>query len=422
MRLLFVLSVAVLVAVVATPALGVDGFTSDPGNLTLTAVPAAGVEGDSIKIEGEGWPTLSEVAIQTCGNLGLRGSSDCDVQNTTLTVTNKQGQLATFHTVTSPPVDCPCSIKVEAIGQIEQGYVAYELQGYPVSELVRPPDQALQSLDVEARLVGTGPWTAWLGLSPRRTLELTLTNLSNAPVSNAPIVVRTGRGADAMEIVDTSAYPIPDIPPGRATVVEIPVDLSAPAWGAYSVQGEVGVYPRQADFSAETKEWPIFGIVLLIALLQFPIFKGRNWARARLADLSEASALSASSPEAFAEQEPELLPAPVQVPASAPDIEVVPAVAVAAVVSDESEVVPMPIPIAIGVGESWSAQIPVEFQPVPAGQTPIVTVSFEKSAAGDSAAPRIIGITIGGDIELRLRSLDEAEALHAGPDLEAELA
>jgi hypothetical protein len=225
--------------------------------------------GETVTVDLAGWPA-GNVYIEVCGNEARRGSSDCDLTTAMTAFVRPDGSGRALFKLGTPPIGCPCVVRVSDLGQTVNVSTPITVSDVKVlSDEERPSSARLErKLEVvSATLVGSGPWTAYLGAAGRRTLELTLRNTGGAPLTNPGLSIAVGRWNDTNTIV-----PTPDLgtlKPGDVRTYEIPVTLELPVFGRYTVDGEVLGLDEVVSFRATTTThpWGLGGVVVLVVAL-----------------------------------------------------------------------------------------------------------------------------------------------------------
>ncbi|HET6952202.1 MAG TPA: hypothetical protein VFI47_17610 [Acidimicrobiales bacterium] len=227
---------------------------------SATVSPQAVAIADVIEVIGVGWQPGSLVTAVLCGNGAARGSLDC-VAAGRETGVDSEGAFHMSLTVTAPPSPCPCVVAVSAVPGPDHTLVPLEIEGAPTGP---PDDQGAPAprLVVDARLEGSGPWTAWFGASGERILVLTVRNTGTAP-ADMRLAVAVGRGdtADVAIGVDDPGQ----LEPGDSRTLRIPVRFEPLGFGRHIVAGEVAAPGAVAPFEVHTSihPWGVFGAVLL---------------------------------------------------------------------------------------------------------------------------------------------------------------
>src|SRR5262245_60395926 len=77
---------------------------------TLTVTPASASVGSTVAVQGRGFPAqVYNLQVAVCGNLGLKGTGDCD-QGAARTTFTGDGSFSLNLPVAMPPTPCPCAI------------------------------------------------------------------------------------------------------------------------------------------------------------------------------------------------------------------------------------------------------------------------------------------------------------------------
>lgn len=161
--------------------------------------------------------------------------------------------------------------------------VPFEVVGAPTA----PPQAEVTSrrLNVDPRLTGSGPLTAFFGGTAKRELLLTVTNTGSAPLVDQPVSLTFGKGDDPTDpLLTAEGLPVTigSLEVGASTEIRVPVVIDAPAFGQYTVKGLfIGVDAVSVDgepndagdetFSVTTTTYP-WGLILIgWLLLQIPL-------------------------------------------------------------------------------------------------------------------------------------------------------
>ena len=258
--------VAVLLAVLAM--LGLTGGTWAPAladepasGLTATVTPGTAGYGDRVKVEGSGWPAMTQVQAVVCGDLAIGGSAACDQTTAVLGVANVDGEVDIDMVVGNPPRPCPCVVRLASYtGPALAVDMPLVISGHPVGT---PPTPALPlpNLHVkEVRLEGSGGIGAFFGASPARTLVVTIENRGTAPAVNPPIKVGVGKSEETKPNVGIGRdLTIEPLQSGR---IEMKVELPFAAVGTWHVVGSVGEGDLGTTFETTWGAYP-WGLIAL---------------------------------------------------------------------------------------------------------------------------------------------------------------
>ncbi|OLT24953.1 hypothetical protein BJF79_44580 [Actinomadura sp. CNU-125] len=233
--------------------------------------------GERVTVELTGWPA-GNVLAELCGNRARRGTVDCAVGASAGTYV-REGKAATVVlTAAKPPVACPCVIAVRPVTGGAARTVPIEVTGVRTSASAaepatgRAPARRLTATKVS--VTGGGPGPGWLAGTARRTLRVTLRNNGTATLTDPPLTLTAGRGDQPARIVD--APPLGVLEPGAERTYDIPVVLDAPAFGRYTIRGEIAGLDEPIAFTAETASYPWAFPILGALLVPVPLLTARR--------------------------------------------------------------------------------------------------------------------------------------------------
>ncbi|MFD0684303.1 hypothetical protein [Actinomadura fibrosa] len=248
----------------AAPAVLPIGFAVAAGPASAAA-PGPSVEidrtearvGDTVTVDLNAWPS-GNVLIELCGNGGARGSADCAVAAAATTFADARGRGTAMVTVVKPPIGCPCVISARPVAGGRARTVPLAVRGVPtLSAAQRRAVSAAPARDLAVsgvRVTGGGPVAAWFGGPAERTVTFTLRNTGAAPVTDPPLTLAAGRGAEPTGVLD--APEIGTLAPGQRRTYSVRARLPGPAFGRYTVVGELTGVDRPARFTARTSSYP----------------------------------------------------------------------------------------------------------------------------------------------------------------------
>jgi hypothetical protein len=266
-----VLTVLVAVGMPSTPAAPAE--RAAPPSAAVS--PAQTAPGQRVLVSGNGWPASSQIAVEVCGEEGRYGSSDCDLQSSTVVGSDPSGAFGTQITVQIPPKPCPCVVHVSSLSHGKSLVVPIEIVGAPMVALApETPSTPIQPITIERMELTGGSWPAWLAWPAQRTLVLTLRNTSGDSIDELQVLVATGRESNPDD-----PQPAPrqkPLGPGEVRTIRVPVAFGAPSIGTYGVRIRVvadGVTTTRR-LTTSTYPWGIFAIaVVLFALVVFFLVK-----------------------------------------------------------------------------------------------------------------------------------------------------
>jgi hypothetical protein len=274
---------ALLVAAATT--MGVVGSGTPVGAATPEVVvsPGSVQPGQSVLVHGYGFPPTIDLGAQVCGNDALDGSADCALSSSQEIATTSFGQFELSMVVALPPVPCPCVVYITSGSLDITPTGPITIVGAPTAPL-RKGETAAVTRPLEVRgvgLSGWGPWTAWFGASPERTMTLRVHNPNTAPYEQPPLVLRVGRPGSQGSVVSTRD--VGTLAAGETKTITVPVTLSPLSFGTEQVHGTVGFTGYTGTFSDDTVVVPWGLIAVALVLIQVILLAIRNRVRRRVA-------------------------------------------------------------------------------------------------------------------------------------------
>jgi hypothetical protein len=264
--------------------LGVVPQPTQDQSRTASVAPAITKVGDPLIVTGSGWPAGSIVTTAVCGNNYLNGSIDCELTGQGQSTANSTGEIAVQVGLPQlPPTPCPCVVHVAAFADTNTVDIPITIVGAPTATPTKTPN--VRSLDVSARLSGSGPLSAYLGGVARRDLIISVTNTSAFELANPVLNLFVGRGENpASPLIGPSGQQpsLGIIAPGQTVEYRQSVTLGPPAFGQYRVRGEfIGLDSITVDqqkvnagvlsFSVATSSYPWLLILIAWLVLQIPL-------------------------------------------------------------------------------------------------------------------------------------------------------
>lgn len=259
-----------------------EGFEGATVQLSDGSVPA----GEWIGVEGRSFPPGGIVLVEVCG-WHVQPALGCDDATAVPAAVDAVGSFATLLHVEEPLVPCPCTVRVRAQDE-RDGVVSVPIVIEGVAVLDEPagsgPAQEALPADLqvsEVALDGNGPWTAWFGAPPSRTLRYTITNVGVTPVDEVVVRLRGPSEGGGGEELD--APRVGSLDPGEAKSFELTVDLPAFATGEHQIEGTVEGGEEVRSFTATTSTFPwMLALVPALVVLEVLLLVGRNLLRDRL--------------------------------------------------------------------------------------------------------------------------------------------
>ncbi|WP_289009942.1 hypothetical protein [uncultured Thermomonospora sp.] len=224
--------------------------------------------GQTLTVRLVGWPA-GNVLVELCGNEGLRGTVDCAVASSASTYVQEGRTATVMLSVGKPPIGCPCVVSVRPVSGGTARTVPIKVSGVPtLSEAERRTATAAGSsrklTATKVTVTGGGPGEAWFGGTAHRTLRVTLRNEGTATLTDPPLSLTVGRGPEPTEPITAPA--LGTLAPGQERTYAIPFSVGAPAFGRYTVRGEITGLDEPISFTAHTSSYP-WALPVLAALV-----------------------------------------------------------------------------------------------------------------------------------------------------------
>jgi len=251
------------------------------------------IPGERVNVEGLDFPSHALVNLELCG-LDAQRASDCLTGGAVSTVASGNGFFVTPLVIGVPPVDCPCVI--QAVGPALAAPVTAPilLKGVPTATTIPPTASFHTRGTVEIQHVsvsGSGPWEAWFGGSPLRTVVLDVANTTS----------RSQAVSLKMSLGDGQALKTPRlgrIPADSTKRFSLLVTLPAFSFGTQSIQGKLaaeGIGSSRFDARVFSVPWALLALIWLVVVAAIGFLIDRSIA-SRQARPDENPQLLASLP------------------------------------------------------------------------------------------------------------------------------
>ena len=263
---------------------------------------------EQVTVTGRNFPPDSDIQTQVCGNNALNGSADC-VQSTAQEVsTTKSGLFQMQLDVTIPAKPCPCVVMAIDFSSSLTPTAPINIIGAPVAT---PKGSSIHKLQVlDAYLTGNGPWTAWFGAPPQRTLVITVRNPNTSAYVNPPLILAIGNAGDTTTHEATTQN-LATIGANAVKTYQIPVSFPAVSVGEHQVVGIVGDAGLSKSFKVQTWLFPWGLLVVILIVLELILLAITRYFRERRRRREEAEAAAALA------ESPDVAPPTGEVPAVA---------------------------------------------------------------------------------------------------------
>ena len=287
---------SLVVVVAAALSLGVSdvagaGAGSPPTSEPSVTGPTIALDGSVVSIGDELLVTLSgfdafSVTIVVCGNDGLRGSADCNMQaGRGLEIDPETPSTVRRITIAEPPVPCPCIVRAQSSDQSDVAVTSITLAGHPITA-VTAPSAALQPLDVTmtAERASSGFFgrvTSALGGDTPYDVRIQVRNTSTSAVNGLAATAVASRG-NGDTVVELDAGTVETLPPGHTWEQVVRAELPAPVFGSADWSVIVSGHGPATTAVASTSFQPIgFYVlaVLFVADVVYIAYRGRRRVR-----------------------------------------------------------------------------------------------------------------------------------------------
>jgi hypothetical protein len=291
--------VAVVAAVLAAALLAASGpaggaASPDPTGARLGTFALSSTTpnpGDTIRIDGTGWPPGSNLKLEVCGNNALDGTVDCDQPASRIARTFTSGVLEAELVVPVPPKPCPCVVRITELEGRTSVTQPVAIQGVATAPTKSdaPLSRLRPTLRVRASVESATDIGSLFGGAASRTLVVHVRNTGENVVDDALLSASWGKGDDPNHVIPSRT--LAQIRPGEARTVRVPFAVDALSAGGYTVAGSVGVVGNRPAFSTTTTQHPLglYAVVLLL-VVSFGLLVRRAVRRRRARRAAEALA------------------------------------------------------------------------------------------------------------------------------------
>jgi len=285
------LGATLVVAALVVPPAAESGAAPTP---VIQVTPNVATVGSSVKVTGAGFPPNTDIQAQVCGNDALNGSADCVLSTSQEVSTTKRGIFEVPVIVSLPPKPCPCVVMVLDFSSSTTPTIPLTIVGAPYATPKASTVHKLQVLN--ASLTGNGPWTAWFGAPPKRTLVLTVRNPNNGPYVNPPLVLAIGNAGDTTTHEATTQN-LSTIGANATKTYRIPVSFPAVSIGEHQVVGIVGNAGLAHSFKVQTWLFPWGLLVVILVVLELILLALTAYFRERRRRKEAAEGALAPAPD-----------------------------------------------------------------------------------------------------------------------------
>lgn len=268
--------------------------------------------GERVVMTIDGFAATS-VTISVCGNEARRGSSDCNMTESTGRTLDRDGSSTMLELpIAAPPVPCPCLVRVSSPGNDEVAVAPITLIGHPVGEIVdgSVEDEPL-SVAVEVRRAPVdllGSVTSALGGATTYEVTVVVTNRSTGTFGNVSVSGFAGRDEDdvltSLDLSDPG-----ELAAGQRWEETVEAELPAPVFGAAEWRVSASGAGPTVTAAAATRHVPVLLLVLAaVFVVDLMLLTWRLVARRRRRSATRREEVDAPSHgEPLDDREPELV-------------------------------------------------------------------------------------------------------------------
>jgi hypothetical protein len=211
------------------------------------------------------------VTIAVCGNSARRGSSDCNMtESSGLTVPPELATSGLEMPVAEPPMPCPCLVRVSSASNDEVAVAALTIVGHPIAPVVgesEPVDALGVSIVAAPREGGlVDGLQASLGGPVAYDVTVTVRNRGTSDVVGvraAGALTRGGSEIDSLDLTDPGT-----IGAGQTWQETVVAEVPTPSWG--NMEWRVDVTgagpPVSATTSTSNTPWLLWVLVIVLVV------------------------------------------------------------------------------------------------------------------------------------------------------------
>ncbi|HSA51392.1 MAG TPA: hypothetical protein VLH10_14965 [Yinghuangia sp.] len=229
-RVLLLPACLLVLALVAAP--GAYAATPAPqpppaanGGAEIAVGTATAAPGSDVTVTGSGWSPGSMVNIAVCGRNGQGGSQSCSVATSVSTTVPTGGTIEATLKVETPPVPCPCVIRVVTVtgGTAPERTTPLEIPGAPHAPLSDTGKSPGRLTFIRSEMTGGDTIFTWFGSPVSRRFRIEVGNMGETPITNPVFRIGTFEGVFAPTWEDKTWNGT--IQPGRRVTVSLPIEL-----------------------------------------------------------------------------------------------------------------------------------------------------------------------------------------------------
>lgn len=240
-----------------------------------SVTPNVGRTGSKVVAAGSGWAPNARIQLTTCGDLGIGGSSACDLGTTFTTIVRDDGTFATAVSFGDPPQPCPCVVHVNDASSTSTVDIPITLRGHAKGKPPTPTASDVSPVQVTGVSVdGWGPVSAWFGAGAHRTLDITVRNPRSLPAVGT--IVTVSDGDQPGDVLATRKLDV--LAPGQTRTEQIEVVFPAGLGGKHTLRVNVDGQDAPEPVVVTAWAWGFFLIIgaLLVLAVVVAVRRWRN--------------------------------------------------------------------------------------------------------------------------------------------------
>ncbi|UGQ09498.1 hypothetical protein LO772_21435 [Yinghuangia sp. ASG 101] len=235
-RILLLPACLLVLALVAAPGVYAASPAPEPppaGGDAQLAPTTATAPGADVHVTGTGWSPGAMVNIAVCGRNGQGGSSSCAVPTSVNTTVPAGGTLDVALKVETPPVPCPCVIRVVTVtgGTSATRSTPLDIPGAPYEPLSETGKSPGRLTFIRSELTGGDTIFTWFGSPVSRRFEIEVGNMGETPITDPVFRIGVFEGVFAPSWEDKAWTGT--IQPGQRVTVSLPIELKPRQHGEF---------------------------------------------------------------------------------------------------------------------------------------------------------------------------------------------
>jgi sortase A len=210
------------------------------------------------------------VTISICGNQARRGSVDCNMTASKGLRLDVGTATVAQMGITSPPVGCPCVVRVSSQTNDEVAVTPIDLSGHPIEPVVGGSNlnAPLVAVSIRARAASRGLFDrirSGLGGAVNYQVTVTVKNLTTEPVHRVNLSASVRRNQDTL--ADLAFDDTVEIGPGQTWKQVVSAEMPAPSLGSIEWQVAATQAGPLVLATSTTRHHPVLLLLLTMTLV-----------------------------------------------------------------------------------------------------------------------------------------------------------